>query len=49
MDRPLPGVRRDLSPVRYETWDDLALYYRDDPALRWTDDRSDLLRAIHPN
>jgi hypothetical protein len=29
------------------TWDDLALYRHDDPALRWTDDRSDLLRAIH--
>ena len=30
-----------------ETWEDLALYREDDPALRWTDDRSDLLRAIH--
>lgn len=30
-----------------EVWEDLALYRQDDPALRWTDDRSDLLRAIH--
>ncbi len=30
-----------------EVWEDLALYREDDPALRWTDDRSDLLRAIH--
>ena len=29
-----------------EAWDDLADFRRPDPALRWTDDRSDLLRAI---
>jgi hypothetical protein len=30
-----------------EVWEDLALFRRNEDALRWTDDRSDLLRAIH--
>jgi len=30
-----------------QSWEDLAEYRQADPALRWTDDRSDLLRAIH--
>jgi hypothetical protein len=29
-----------------EIWEDLARYREDDAAFRWTDDRSDLLRAI---
>jgi hypothetical protein len=53
-DRKEPSVwivlARDPATLRIvqdgEIWEDLARYREDDAAFRWTDDRSDLLRAI---